>query len=79
MTRKQYKRKMMQFQRNVTAWAKQNGYAYGKNTDKINMPNWGRVITTGPHKGEILRSYAQAWETVKDVLGTTDFLNGISL
>lgn len=65
MTRKKYRRKMMQFQRSLTAWAKERGLVYSKNTDRVNTPNWGHVITVGPHKGEILRSYAQAWETIE--------------
>lgn len=67
MTRKQYRRKVMQLQRELTAWMKKKGLVYSKYTDRVSVPNWGRIITLGPHKGEALRSYAQAWETFEYV------------
>lgn len=75
MTRKQYRRKMMQLQRDFTAWAKKNGYEYSKNTDRVNTPNWGCVITVGPHKDEILRSYAQMWDTIEYIFKGVDLMN----
>lgn len=75
MTRKQYRRKMMQLQRALGFWLKKNGHAYSKNTDRVNTPNWGCVITVGPHKGEILRSYAQTWDTIEYVFKGVDLTN----
>jgi hypothetical protein len=37
-------------------------------TDRIGTPKWGSVISTGPHKGEVLRSYQQAWDTINAVI-----------
>lgn len=73
MTRKQYRKKVMQLQRKLTAWAKKKRLVYSKNTDRISAPNWGCLITLGPHEGEVLRSYAQAWETIEYVF------NGVTL
>lgn len=37
-------------------------------TDRISTPKWGAIILTGPHKGEVLRSYEQAWNTINAII-----------
>lgn len=65
MTKKQYKRRMMEslriFRSNYVPDEKMI-------TDRISTPKWGTVISTGPHKGEVLRSYQQAWDTINAVI-----------
>ena len=65
MTKKQYKRRAMEALR-----AFKVKYAPDKKivTDRIGTPKWGTVIPTGPHKGEVLRSYQQAWDIINAVI-----------
>lgn len=65
MTKKQYKRHAMKALRIFKA-----KYVPDKKmiTDRIGTPKWGSVIPTGPHKGEVLRSYQQAWDTINAVI-----------
>jgi hypothetical protein len=37
-------------------------------TDRISVPKWGTVILIGSHKGEVLRNYEQAWNTIDAVI-----------
>lgn len=77
MTRKQYKRKMMQLQRNINKYAEEKSLPKSKNTDRVSTPNWGTIITIGSQKGEILTSYKQAWEIICETFSDTGFLCGI--
>lgn len=65
MTKKQYKRNAMKAFRIFKA-----KYMPDKKmiTDRISTLKWGSVIPTGPHKGEVLRSYQQAWDTINAVI-----------
>lgn len=65
MTKKQYRRYVMKTLRIFKA-----KYVPDKKmiTDRIGTPKWGSVIPTGPHKGEVLRSYQQAWDTINAVI-----------
>lgn len=65
MTKKQYKRYVMK-----TLRIFKTNYVPDKKmiTDRISTPKWGSVISTGPHKGEVLRSYQQAWDTINAVI-----------
>lgn len=65
MTKKQYKRCVMEALRIF-----KSKYVPDKKmiTDRIGTPKWGSVIPTGPHKGEVLRSYQQAWDTINAVI-----------
>lgn len=65
MTKKQYKRCAMKTLRTF-----KTKYVSDKKmiTDRIGTPKWGSVISTGPHKGEVLRSYQQAWDTINAVI-----------
>lgn len=64
MTRKQYVRKMMQVQRTIYKYAKENGLKKAQKPDRVLTPNWGTIITVGSHKGERLCSYRQAWDII---------------
>lgn len=64
MTKKQYRRRAMETFR---AFAKKNGTKLHY-TDRIATPKWGAVITIGPHKGAILRSYEQALDTINAII-----------
>ena len=77
MTRKQYRRKMMQLFRNIKKYNKENGLSKFKNTDRVTTPIWGTVIMTGSQKGEILTSYNQAWKMICEILSDTGFICGI--
>ncbi|MDC0697738.1 hypothetical protein [Blautia wexlerae] len=65
MTKKQYKRYAMKALRTFKA-----KYVPDKKmiTDRISTPKWGAIILTGPHKGEVLRSYEQAWNTINAII-----------
>ena len=65
MTKKQYKRYAMKALRTF-----KTKYVPDKKmiTDRISTPKWGAIILTGPHKGEVLRSYQQAWDTINAVI-----------
>lgn len=65
MTKKQYKRCVMEALRIFKV-----KYVPDKKmiTDRIGTPKWGYVIPAGPHKGEVLRSYQQAWDTINAVI-----------
>ena len=65
MTKKQYKRRAMESLRTF-----KSKYVPDKKmiTDRIGTPKWGTVIPTGPHKGEVLRSYRQAWDSINAVI-----------
>ncbi len=65
MTKKQYKRRMMESLRTFRSKYVPDGNMI---TDRINTPKWGTVIPTGPHEGEVLRSYQQAWDTINAVI-----------
>lgn len=78
MTRKQYKKKVRQIQRNIARYAKENGCRRITRADRVNTPIWGAVIGVGKHAGETLRSYKQAWEMMSEALKGTDFLAGIN-
>lgn len=54
MTRKQYRRKMMQLLRNIKKYNEENELCKFKNTDRVSTPKWGTLITIGTQKGEIL-------------------------
>lgn len=77
MTRKQYVAKMRQFQRNVAKYAKENGLPVPKSSDRVLTPRWGSVVTIGSHKGEMLTSYAQAWDIIEETLRGTTLLEGL--
>lgn len=77
MTRKQYVSKMRQFQRIIAKHAKETGLKVPKTVDRVNKPLWGQTILIGPHKGERLISYAQAWNTVEYALKGTSILEEI--
>lgn len=77
MTRKQYVRKMMQVQRNIEKYAKENGLKPSKKSDRVGAPKWGTIIQIGSHKGERLSSYSQAWDIITETLKGTTFLEGI--
>ena len=78
MTRKQYKKKVRQLQRNIARYAKETGGRRITRADRVNCPIWGTVIGVGSHKGETLRSYKQAWEMMSEALKGTDLLAGIN-
>ena len=65
MTKKQYKRYAMKALRTFKA-----KYVPDKKmiTDRISTPKWGVIILAGPHKGEVLRSYEQAWNTINAII-----------
>lgn len=65
MTKKQYKRNAMNVFRIFKA-----KYMPDKKmiTDRISTPKWGSVIPAGPHKGEVLRSYQQAWDSINAII-----------
>lgn len=65
ITRKQYRRKMMQFQRNLNKYAKEHGLAPSKHTDRVPTPHFGTVMLAGKYKGQVLSSYEQAWDIVR--------------
>lgn len=77
MTRKQYRKKVRQLQRNIARYAKETGGRRVTHADRVNIPIWGSVIPLGSHQGEVLRSYQQAWDSIADVMRGTDLLNGI--
>lgn len=79
MTRKQYKAKMRQLYRNFNREAKKNGTKPLAKADRIGYPNWGSIIKAGPHEGEKLVSYQQAWNTISSLLKDTPFMNGIEV
>ena len=65
MKKKQYRRRMMETFRRLS---KETGQKI-HNTDRINTPKWGSVIRVNcSHKGEILTSYAQAWDIVNEIV-----------
>lgn len=70
---KENSEKAIQFQRIIAKHAKENGLKVPKTADRVNTPLWGTTVVIGFHKGEILTSYAQAWDIMKEVLssGTT--------
>ena len=78
MTRKQYKRKMMQLQRNIDRYGKENGLKRTQKPDRVNRPNFGTIIQYGKYQGQVLRSYKQTWDMVYDVLKNTDIMKGIN-
>lgn len=65
MTKKQCKRRVMETFRTF-----KSKYAPDKKmvTDRVNTPKWGTVIHSGPHKGEVLRSYQQAWDSINALI-----------
>lgn len=65
MTKKQYKRRVME-----TLRIFKSKYVPDKKmiTDRISTPKWGAIILTGPHKGEVLRNYEQAWDTINAII-----------
>lgn len=77
MTRKQYKKKVRQLQRNIARYAKETGGRRIARADRVNTPIWGTVITAGKYAGQTLRSYKQAWEMMSDALRGTNLLAGI--
>lgn len=74
MTKKQYRRKIMQVKRNIRKYGE--GYR-PKITDRIITPKWGTNIVFGIHKGEKLTSYKQAWDVVAEVFEGTVFMKDI--
>lgn len=78
MTKKKYVSKVRQMQRNLARYAKENGCHKVTKAEEVNTPKWGEEILVGRHKGEILRSYQQAWDTLYDVLKDCDCMKGIS-
>ena len=77
MTRKQYESKVRQLQRNMAKEAKANGSKVSTKADRVGTPHWGTEILVGSYKGEKLRSYAQAWDILKECLGKTSLFEGI--
>lgn len=77
MKRKQYERKMMQLQRNIDKYAKENGLKRTQKPDRVSIPNFGSIIKYGKYQGQVLRSYKQSWDMVYDVLKNTDLMKGI--
>lgn len=78
MTKKQYQKKVRQFQRNVARYAKETGGKRITCADRVNTPKFGTVIPCGKFEGQTLRSYQQAWDTMYEILKGTDFLVGIN-
>ena len=68
---------MMQVQRNIDKYAKENGLKPGKRSDRVGTPHWGTIIQSGSHKGERLSSYGQSWDIITETLKGTTFLEGI--
>lgn len=77
MTRKQYRKKMRQVQRNLARLSKETGGRKFTTADRVQIPLWGSVIVAGKHEGEVLRSYEQAWSMIADALKGTPALAGI--
>ena len=77
MTRKQYVKKIRQFQRNAARHAKEYGLKAPKSADRIPTPKWGTIVPIGSHKGERLSSYAQTWDIISEMLKGTTLLEGI--
>ena len=71
MTRKQYRKKVRHLQRNIARFAKENGLSRITGADRVQIPNFGKVICSGRHEGQILRSYAQCWDMLSDALSGT--------
>lgn len=78
MTKKKYISKVRQMQRNLDRYAKDNGTHRISRADEVSIPKWGSVIGDGRHKGEIMRSYQQAWDTLWDILKDCDCMKNIS-
>lgn len=78
MTRKQYRKKARQLQRNIARYAKKTGGRKVTTADRVSIPIWGTVIGAGKHEGEVLRSYEQCWDMMRDALKGTDLLAGIN-
>lgn len=77
MTKKQYIKKTRQLQRNIARYAKATGGRPVRTADRVRVPNFGTRITAGKHEGEILRSYAQCWDMMREALRGTELLAGI--
>lgn len=77
MTRKQYRKKVRQLQRNIARYAKETGGKRIPRADNVNIPKFGTVMTAGIYEGQVLRSYNQAWEMMAEALKGTDLLAGI--
>ena len=77
MTRKQYEGKMRQLLHNLERIGRANGTKSSHHADRVAVPTWGTPITYGRHDGEILTSYAQAWDMLVDILGITKAFEGI--
>lgn len=76
MTRKKYNKLVRHLQQNLYLQAKENGtgafkYCY------VKTPTWGIVIQVGKFKGEILKSYEQAWNILSSTLCDTPCFKGL--
>lgn len=67
MTRKQYRRKVMRLNRYIL---KTYGSISKVYTDRIDTPHWGEIAYTCEKGFVPLRSYAQAWQVIKEVMGS---------
>lgn len=72
MTKKQYKRRVMETLRAFNRIEVKSVTNKKMMTDRIVTPKWGAIISTGPHKGEILRSYEQAWNSINAIINGTN-------
>ena len=77
MTRKQYVKKVRKLQENLNIFAKENGMKISKTANRVGTPKWGTTIEVGSHKGEVLISYAQAWDVMKEILHGTPCMEGL--
>lgn len=72
MTKKQYKRRVMETLRTFNQSKAKSVMRKRMMTDRIGVPKWGAIISTGPHKGEVLRSYEQAWDSINAIINGTN-------
>ncbi len=79
MTKKRYRGKIMQVQRNIDKYGREYGFDRCVNTDRFKRPDFGIKITYGKYAGQILRSYEQAWDMICEGLKGTPFLDGVAL
>ncbi len=72
MTKKQYKRRVMETLRMFNQSKVKSVTRKRMMTDRIGVPKWGAIISAGPHKGEVLRSYEQAWDSINAIINGTN-------
>ena len=64
MTRKQYKRRMMEMYRKLKRYNPDFKY-----TDRVGRPQFGTILSTGSHAGEKIVSYKQVWGIINELYG----------